>query len=99
MSPALITVTHKAAVKIGGRVLGFEPKDASLRSLRAAGVMALLCASAITYMIRFVGRWRSDKMLCYLHVQAEPLMRKYSKLVVSHSNYKILLHMATIPCF
>ena len=28
----------------------------------------------------------------YLHVQAEPIMRNFSKLMISHGNYNLLLH-------
>ena len=86
-------------MKLGGGDLGFEPKDVTARSLRAAGAMALLCAGVETDMIRLMGRWRSDEMLRYLHLQAEPLMRKYSRLMVAHGNYKFLPHMATVPCY
>jgi hypothetical protein len=34
--------------------------------------MALLNGGVDTDIIRLIGRWRSDKMLRYLHVQAEP---------------------------
>jgi hypothetical protein len=33
--------------------------------------MALLCAHVDTEIIHLVGRWCSDEMLRYLHVQAE----------------------------
>ena len=35
--------------------------------------MTLLCAKVDTDQIRLIGRWRSDEMLQYLHVQAEPI--------------------------
>jgi hypothetical protein len=31
-----------------------------------------------------VGRWRSDEMLRYLHVQAEPTMRGFSARMLQH---------------
>ena len=99
MFPALITSTLKEAVKIGGKALVFESKDVLARLLRATSAMALLCASMETDLIHLMGCWRSGEMLQYLHVQAEPLMRKYSKLMVAHSNYKFLPHMATVPCY
>ena len=36
--------------------------------------MALLCAGVDRDQIRLVGRWRSDEMYRYLHVQAQPVM-------------------------
>ena len=31
-------------------------------------------------------------MLRYLHIQAEPIMRNYSKLMISYVNYNFLPH-------
>jgi hypothetical protein len=36
--------------------------------------MALLCAGIDSNRIRLIGRWRSDEMYRYLHVQAQPVM-------------------------
>ena len=37
--------------------------------------MALLCAGVdSSNLIRMIGRWRSDEMYRYLHVQAQPVM-------------------------
>jgi hypothetical protein len=47
-------------------------QDVSIRSTRAGGAMALLCAGVDSDRIRLVGRWRSDEMYRYLHVQAQP---------------------------
>ena len=52
--------------------------------------MALLCAHVDTDIIRLVGRWRSDEMLRYLHVQAEPVMRQFANLMVIGGNYTLL---------
>ena len=54
--------------------------------------MALLCSGVGTNIISLIGSWRSDKMLRYLHLQAEPIMRNYSKLIINHSNYNLLPH-------
>ena len=48
--------------------------DVSVRSTRAGGAMALLCAGMDSNRIRLIGRWRSDEMYRYLHVQAQPVM-------------------------
>jgi hypothetical protein len=34
--------------------------------------MALLCAGVDGDRIRMIGRWRSDEMYRYLHLQAQP---------------------------
>ena len=83
----MITDHLKATVKLlTGTHLGFTYKDVSTRSLRAAGAMALLYSGVDNDIISLIGRWRSDNMLRYLHVQSEPIMRKYSKLMISHGS-------------
>ena len=36
--------------------------------------MAMMCAGIDSDRIRLIGRWRSDKMYQYLHVQAQAVM-------------------------
>ncbi len=52
----------------------YTPADVSIRSTRSGGAMALLCAGVDSDRIRLLGRWRSDEMYRYLHVQAQPVM-------------------------
>jgi hypothetical protein len=52
--------------------------------------MALLCANVDTDRIRLLGRWRSDEMLRYLHVQAEPLMRNFSSLMLTGGHFTLI---------
>ena len=54
--------------------------------------MALFCSGVDHDIISLIGRWRSNKMMRYLHVQAEPIMMNFSKLMISHGNYNLLLH-------
>jgi hypothetical protein len=51
--------------------------------------MALLCGGVDTDIIRLIGRWHSDEMLRYLHVQAEPVMRRHSTLMLSGGEYTL----------
>lgn len=60
------------------------------RSLRASGAMALLCQSVDPNIIRLLGRWRSDEMFRYLHLQAEPLMHGFAKRMLLGGNYRLL---------
>jgi hypothetical protein len=85
--PQDISTTLRLAVAILGPALGFLPQDISARSLRAAGAMALLCAHVDTDLIRLIGRWRSDEMLRYLHVQAEPVMRNFAAQMLMHGSF------------
>ena len=57
---------------------GKTPTDISARSFRASGAMAMLCDGLDTDHIKLFGRWRSDELLTYLHIQAEPLYRDVS---------------------
>jgi hypothetical protein len=77
-------------------VTGFPPADISARALRAGGAMALLCARVDDNIIKLVGRWRSDQMLRYLHLQAYPHMHTFANLMVTGGSFR-LLHRQTIP--
>ena len=90
VSPADITNTLRTAVlAVGPAHLGFTPADVSARCLRAAGAMALLCAHVDTDVIQLLGRWRSDEMLRYLHLQAEPVMRNFSRLMLAGGHFAL----------
>ena len=88
-----ITAHLKAIVKLfAGTHLEFTHHDVSARSLWAADAMAHLCSGVDHEIISLIGRWRSDEMMRYLPVQAEPIMRNFSNLMKSHSNYNLLPH-------
>jgi len=72
-----------------GPSLGLLPKDIQARSLRAGGAMALLCAKVDTDIIRLLGRWQSDVMLRYLHLQAQPVMSKFASRMLVGGNYTL----------
>ena len=91
-----ITSVLQLAVMFLGPELGFLASDVSARSLRAAGAMALLCAKVDPDTIRLVGRWRSDEMLRYLHVQAEPTMRNFSSQMLRHGTF-VLHPNSSVP--
>ena len=48
-------------------------------------------------LIKLVGRWRSDAMLCYLHVQSRPIMSGLSKLMLACGDPQLLAETATMP--
>jgi len=66
------------------------PSDVSARSLRASGAMALLCKQVDTDLIRLMGRWRSDEMLRYLHLQAQPVMHSFAEKMLQGGDYSLL---------
>ena len=91
VTPSIITETLCDAVKyLGASTLGFLSSDVSARCLRAAGANALLIANVDTDIIRMIGRWKSDVMLRYLHLQAEPIMREYSRKMLMGGSFTML---------
>jgi hypothetical protein len=99
VSPQAITTVLQQAVHVAGPSIGFLASDVSARSLRAGGAMALLCAHVDKDTIRLLGRWRSDEMLRYLHVQAAPIMEKFSRLMVSSDANYALIPGQDVPSF
>ena len=51
--------------------------------------MALLCSGVDTDMIKLIGRWRSDEMLRYLHVQARPVMQGFARRMLLAGDYTL----------
>lgn len=89
IKPADITSSLKLACDLLGPQYGFTSNDISARSLRASGAMALLCAHVDSDIIRLLGRWRSDEMLRYLHVQAEPVMRDFASRMIQGGSFTL----------
>ena len=89
VSPSDVTNSLRLATSLLGRQYGFTPSDVSARSLRAAGATALLCADVDPNIIQLLGRWRSDEMLRYLHLQAEPLMRNFAPSMLRGGHYRL----------
>ena len=86
-SASITGLLQIAVVALGEANLGFTRHDISARSLRAAGAMALLCAQVDRDIIQLLGQWRSDEMLRYLHVQAEPVMRHFSRMMITDGDF------------
>jgi hypothetical protein len=96
ITTSLLTAELRNAVDIVGQTVGLLSADISIRSLRASGAMALLCARVDTDRIRLLGRWRSDKMLRYLHVQAYPVVADLAPTMLQHGHYTLIPNL-TIP--
>jgi hypothetical protein len=90
VNASYLTARIREAVVACGPDLGFLPTNVSARCLCAAGATALLLARVDPDVIRLISRWRSDKMLRYLHVQAYPLMRDYSQRMLSAGSYTLI---------
>jgi hypothetical protein len=92
ITSSMLTSSLRDAATILLPTLGFPPRDISARALRAGGAMALLCAQVDENIIKLVGRWRSDQMLRYLHLQAYPQMHTFAHRMVTGGNFRLLNH-------
>jgi hypothetical protein len=90
VTTTLLTYRLRSTVLALGDHYGINPTDISIRSLRSSGAMALLCANVDTDMIRLLGRWRSDEMLRYLHVQSFPLLAPLAQQMLRHGDFSLL---------
>ena len=90
ITPSMITNTLRHHVALIGPTLGFLPTDVSVRCLRAAGANALLTADVDPCIIQLLGRWRSDEMLRYLHVQSKALMKDYSAKMLQSGDFTLI---------
>jgi len=95
-APTLTTTLRNSAQTLGP-TYGISPQDISARSLRSSGAMALLCAAVDTDVIRLLGRWRSDEMMRYLHVQALPILAPLATQMVTHGAFALLPQHNPIP--
>lgn len=82
-----ITDTLRGAATFLHATTGIAASDISARSLRAGGAMALLCGEIDANTIRLLGRWHSDAMMRYLHLQAQPVMRHFASTMFNHGTY------------
>jgi hypothetical protein len=85
-----LTSHLRLAVASLGPSYGITPLEISVRSLRSSGAMALLCAKVDTDMIRLLGRWRSDEMLRYLHVQSFPIVAPLAAQMLQHGHFTLI---------
>ena len=72
-----------------------DAQDFSARSTRAGGAMALLCGGIGADRIRLIGRWRSDEIYRYLHVQAQPIMAGVAATMLLGGDF--LFHSPPLP--
>ena len=85
---SVTTLLRKAVAELGPHY-GLSPAAVEARSLRSSGAMALLCARVDTDLIQLVGRWRSDAMFRYLHVQAAPLTSPLAPRMMHHGTFSL----------
>jgi hypothetical protein len=71
-------------------LLNLNPADVTVKALRATGAMALITARIDSDLIRLLGRWQSDSMLRYLHVQAIPVLQNFARAMHLHGQLQAL---------
>lgn len=87
--PADVTNLLRQAVQLPPTLTDFAACDISARSTRAGGAMAMLCGGIDSDRIRLIGRWRSDEMYRYLHVQCQPVMAGVAATMLRGGDYRL----------
>jgi hypothetical protein len=87
---ANLTMYLRNTVLAMGAQYGTAATDISIQSLHSSSVMSLLCAKVDTNMIRLLGQWRSDEMLCYLHIQTLPLIAPHAAQMLRHGHFTLM---------
>ena len=87
-SPDIAAALRLATLTLGP-LFGFQAADISAWSLRASGTMVLLCAQVDSDIIRLLGCWRSNEMLRYLTVSAEPVMRNFASRMLQNGSFSL----------
>jgi len=90
ITTTMLTSEIRSSTAVMGHTVGLSPPDVSVRSLRASGAMALLCANVVTDCIHLLGCWRSDKTLHYLHVQAYPVVAHLAPAMLQHGQFTLI---------
>ena len=85
-----LTAALRAAATAVAPTTGIDPARISARSLRPGGATALLCAGVDKDTTQLIGRWKSDAMIRYLHLQAAPAMRRYAPAMLKHGTFTFL---------
>lgn len=70
--------------------LNLDVAKVSARSLRATGAMALLTANVDPIWVPLHGRWQSDTMIRYLHVEAQPILQNFSTAMLQRGTHHVL---------
>jgi hypothetical protein len=82
-----ITDTLQHTINMNLHHTGIHANEISARSLRAGGAMAMICSKIDLNNIRMMGRWHSDAMMRYLHVQAQPIIERYAAKMFNNGTY------------
>jgi hypothetical protein len=87
IKPKDVTDVLRQAMTANFHRTGVHASEVSARSLRAGGAMAMLFGKIDINSIRMMGRWHSDAMMRYLHVQAQPIIGNYAAKMFQEGTY------------
>ena len=85
----ITTLLHQVVRLLPPSLSDFAASDISARSTRAGGTMAMLCGGIDSDRNCLIGRWRSDEMYRYLHVQAQPIMPGVAATMLRGGDYRL----------
>jgi hypothetical protein len=85
-----LTAALRLAAARCEHITGIPPSKINVRSLRAGGATALLCAKIDKNVVKLLFRWRSDAIDKYLRTSTHTLTRGFSTKMLEHGNYKFI---------
>jgi hypothetical protein len=85
-----VTEVLHNAMRLNVHRTGIEASEVRARSLRAGGAMSILHGRVDLSNIRMMGRWHTDVMMRYLHVQAQPILGNYATRMFNKGTYSFL---------
>jgi hypothetical protein len=88
--PTPLTMLLPTAVTHSSPPLGIKPTDINEKSLCSTGAMSLLNQLVDSDRIRLLGRWQSDAMLSYLHVQAHNVKSGFSSIIMQGGDFTLI---------
>ena len=71
---------------IGKNILGFDPKEVGIHSIRSSFAMFLYIRGVRTDRIMLQGRWKSDAFLIYLRKQVAEFSKGLSEMMIHMDN-------------
>ena len=74
-----------------------NPASVECCSLCTSSAVALFSCRVNALLIKLVGCWHSDVILCYLYVQSCPIMSGLSKPMLAGGNPQLLVETTTMP--
>ncbi len=87
VKPDYVTNALRWSASFSQQRTSIDPKLISARSLRPGGATALLCAGVDKNAIQLLGRWKSDAMLRYLHIQAAAHSWNFAQSMLDAGSY------------